>query len=285
MVENTFYEPFGDVTSGGSKEVKLYTGQFDDAATGQDYYGARYYKPSMGKFIQADPMVQAYNPQSLNHYSYVLNNPYKYTDPRGLWTFQIGLSLTAGFVAGGNIEGGFILGYSRQGGFQVGAYGVSGGGLHVGQTGSLTVSFGTSSNDYITDVRGNAITAGGSADLGISIPGYTALGFDAGIETNEPITPGNPLSLNKDNENENPNGNKKIHPVHTLNLGIGTGTMAETHVYSTYTGIYQVTVSGNSNNKQSSKSGSGTGWSNVIPDPSGRKDKNGKPIYVARSVK
>jgi RHS repeat-associated protein len=84
VVENTFYEPFGDVTSGGSKEVKLYTGQFSDELTDQYYYGARYYKPSMGKFIQPDPIIQqVYNPQNLNKYSYVINNPYKYIDPTG----------------------------------------------------------------------------------------------------------------------------------------------------------------------------------------------------------
>jgi RHS repeat-associated protein len=84
IVEETFYEPFGDVTSGGSSEVKLYTGQFSDSATGQYYFGARYYKPAWGRFVQADPEIpDIYNPQSLNRYSYSLNNPYKYVDPDG----------------------------------------------------------------------------------------------------------------------------------------------------------------------------------------------------------
>lgn len=84
VVEETFYEPFGEVTSGGDEEVKLYTGQFSDADTEQYYYGARYYKPSWGRFVQADPTIQKiYNPQSLNRYSYVWNNPYKYTDSSG----------------------------------------------------------------------------------------------------------------------------------------------------------------------------------------------------------
>jgi RHS repeat-associated protein len=83
-VEETFYEPYGAVTSGGDSEVKLYTGQFSDSATGQYYYGARYYDPTTGRFVQADPIIQnIYVPQSLNHYSYVLNNPYVYLDPDG----------------------------------------------------------------------------------------------------------------------------------------------------------------------------------------------------------
>jgi hypothetical protein len=40
--------------------------------------------PSIGKFIQADSIVPAPgNPQSLNRYAYVYNNPLRYTDPSG----------------------------------------------------------------------------------------------------------------------------------------------------------------------------------------------------------
>jgi len=48
------------------------------------YYGARYYDWVLGRFISADTIVpSATNPQALNRYSYVLNNPLKYTDPSG----------------------------------------------------------------------------------------------------------------------------------------------------------------------------------------------------------
>ena len=48
------------------------------------YYGARYYDPVPGRFIQPDTLLpDMYNPQALNRYSYALNNPYKYTDPTG----------------------------------------------------------------------------------------------------------------------------------------------------------------------------------------------------------
>jgi hypothetical protein len=44
----------------------------------------RVYDPDLGRFISADPMVQAPgNGQSLNRYSYVWNNPLAYTDPSG----------------------------------------------------------------------------------------------------------------------------------------------------------------------------------------------------------
>ncbi|MFC3122944.1 RHS repeat-associated core domain-containing protein [Agaribacter flavus] len=44
----------------------------------------RIYDPTLGRFLQADPHVQApSNSQSYNRYSYVLNNPLSYTDPSG----------------------------------------------------------------------------------------------------------------------------------------------------------------------------------------------------------
>jgi hypothetical protein len=44
----------------------------------------RIYDPTLGRFLQADPFIQApKNSQSYNRYSYVLNNPLSYTDPSG----------------------------------------------------------------------------------------------------------------------------------------------------------------------------------------------------------
>ncbi len=44
----------------------------------------RVYDPELGRFMSADPFVQApYNSQSYNRYSYVFNNPLSYTDPSG----------------------------------------------------------------------------------------------------------------------------------------------------------------------------------------------------------
>ncbi|GEM_PF-5653187 len=62
---------------------RLFTGQRLDA-TGLYYYGARYYDPAIGRFISADTVVQNLaNPQTLNRYSYVVNNPLRYIDPTG----------------------------------------------------------------------------------------------------------------------------------------------------------------------------------------------------------
>ncbi len=52
-----------------------YTGKEKDA-TGLYYYGARYYDPALGRFTTPDSIVQnLYDPQMLNRYAYVRNNP------------------------------------------------------------------------------------------------------------------------------------------------------------------------------------------------------------------
>ncbi len=81
---------------------RLFTGQRLDN-TGLYYYGARYYDPIIGRFISPDTIVQnRYNPQALNPYSYVLNNPLKYTDPTGNFAiFLLGIPLYYWIAAGG----------------------------------------------------------------------------------------------------------------------------------------------------------------------------------------
>jgi RHS repeat-associated protein len=66
---------------------KLFTGQRLDG-TGLYYYNARYYDPTIGRFISADTVVQSiFNPQCLNRYFYCSNNPLKYidSDGHGFW--------------------------------------------------------------------------------------------------------------------------------------------------------------------------------------------------------
>ena len=51
----------------------------------------RIYDPTLGRFLQADPHIQApHNSQNYNRYSYVLNNPLSYTDPSGYFFKALG---------------------------------------------------------------------------------------------------------------------------------------------------------------------------------------------------
>ena len=77
------YEPFGPSSEEDGSEDYRYTGKHEDP-TGLYYYGARYYDPDAGRFTTRDTFPgYRRNPQSLNKYSYCLNNPHKYNDPTG----------------------------------------------------------------------------------------------------------------------------------------------------------------------------------------------------------
>jgi RHS repeat-associated protein len=65
-----------------------FTGQERDSESGNDYFRARYYGSSIGRFLSADPagpwFANAADPQSWNFYTYVHNNPFINIDPTGL---------------------------------------------------------------------------------------------------------------------------------------------------------------------------------------------------------
>ena len=55
------------------------------------HMNGRIYDPIIGRFLQADPHVQApKNMQNMNRYSYVLNNPLSHTDPSGFIFKKLG---------------------------------------------------------------------------------------------------------------------------------------------------------------------------------------------------
>lgn len=84
--QRTEYGTWGAVTysSGNVDPLHRFTGQELDPETGLYYYGGRYYDSDLGRFISPDPFVQEPdNPQSLNRYSYTMNNPQRYIDPSG----------------------------------------------------------------------------------------------------------------------------------------------------------------------------------------------------------
>ena len=84
--QDIYYYPFGEIKTNTGSDVTKYkfTDQEWDAESGLYYYDARYYDPKLARFISADTIVpDPRNPQALNRYSYVVNNPIKYIDPSG----------------------------------------------------------------------------------------------------------------------------------------------------------------------------------------------------------
>lgn len=75
------------------------------------HMNGRIYDAVLGRFLSADPFVQfSDNGQSFNRYSYVLNNPIKFTDPSGHFLFII--PAVVGAIAAHAAAGVTILGLS-----------------------------------------------------------------------------------------------------------------------------------------------------------------------------
>jgi RHS repeat-associated protein len=83
--------PFGEIFAGGSTDPYLFTGKERDAESGNDYFGARFYSSNMGRFMSPDwatgaepiPYSRLDDPQTLNLYAYVRNNPSSHLDADG----------------------------------------------------------------------------------------------------------------------------------------------------------------------------------------------------------
>ncbi len=112
LVAEYSYDPWGRLRNPAT--LAIYTlGNEPDLFLGRGFTGhehlpwfglinmnARLYDPLLGRFLNPDPYVQAPDfTQSLNRYSYALNNPMKYTDPSG--EFFIIDSFLVGLFTGG----------------------------------------------------------------------------------------------------------------------------------------------------------------------------------------
>jgi RHS repeat-associated protein len=104
---HTVYQGFGDAISSTALGIPgtlydgrvrcRYTGKERDAESGLDYFGARYYASSMGRWMSPDwsakqepvPYSKLDNPQTLNLYSYVQNNPLSNLDDDGHATIEV----------------------------------------------------------------------------------------------------------------------------------------------------------------------------------------------------
>lgn len=102
VVKRYKYDPFGkrhditqiDIDQNRDGTISLvdaqqalargYTGHEEIETAGLIHMNGRVYDASLQRFLSADPNIQApSNTQNHNRYSYVLNNPLKYTDPSG----------------------------------------------------------------------------------------------------------------------------------------------------------------------------------------------------------
>jgi RHS repeat-associated protein len=92
-VSSDTYYPFGQEPSPPADNNHYkFTGKERDSESGLDYFGARYLGSTMGRFMSPDDFGgHLDDPQTLNKYSYVANNPLSRTDPTG-HDFTLGCS-------------------------------------------------------------------------------------------------------------------------------------------------------------------------------------------------
>lgn len=94
--------PYGERVMGAPESGPGYAGHVDDPDTGLVYMQARYYDPSIGRFISRDPAgLIAGDIHGISRYSYANNNPIGNIDPDGRQT----VPGTIDWQAPGMVEG------------------------------------------------------------------------------------------------------------------------------------------------------------------------------------
>ena len=123
--ESDYYPYGGEMTvSGGDSNHYKFTGKERDSESGLDNFGARYDAFTMGRFMTPDPVFisadRVFDPQSLNLYAYVRNNPLSLTDPTGL-DFYLACQTSdhsgCGQVDNGSAKGIWVQGQTVNGSF------------------------------------------------------------------------------------------------------------------------------------------------------------------------
>ena len=95
VTRTTHYKPFGGINTGERDENTSFdfAGHAYDSNTGLIYMGARWYDPTLRRFISPDPIdVRQYiegNTLLFNQYGYANQNPFRFVDPDGRMPFAM----------------------------------------------------------------------------------------------------------------------------------------------------------------------------------------------------
>ncbi|WP_412522145.1 FG-GAP-like repeat-containing protein [Shewanella algae] len=216
VVQQFTYDPWGKQTAAYSHSLlndyiapaasKGYTGHEGIDNLNLIHMNGRIYDPTLGRFLQADPHIQApTDTQSYNRYSYVKNNPMSYTDPSGfffdkLWKeikkyWRVALAIVATIYLGpiaaqlwGPIIGGAATGFV--------AGGIATGSLKGALVGAATGAMFGAIGDYFKNTQGFSVgkvashgvaggisseLSGGKFGHGFASAGFTQLAGQMGL--------------------------------------------------------------------------------------------------------
>jgi RHS repeat-associated protein len=99
VLDSIIYDPYGAVlerTASGAITPVGFTGGVADQWSGLLYLQARYYAPSLGRFVSPDPIVgNVIDPSAWSPYAYCRNNPVTFVDPTGRSIWAIILAAVA----------------------------------------------------------------------------------------------------------------------------------------------------------------------------------------------
>jgi RHS repeat-associated protein len=86
IVSRYSYDAFGNMIEAvGNTSDYLYSGHSSESSIGLYYMRARFYDPTLGRFLSRDPYPASLQGQNeYNRYAYVASNPINYSDPSGM---------------------------------------------------------------------------------------------------------------------------------------------------------------------------------------------------------
>ena len=178
----------------------------------------RNYRADMGKWLTQDLIGY---PDGWNDLAYCNNHILECVDYNGLWTVQIGVTLSGGSLLGGSISFGIAIGHSTESGYTAGFYSSVSGGMDAGYSIGASITGTHTGYGSIDALSGTAVSVGGS--LGLKL----GAGFNIGGEANIPSEA------------------KTFDPFgYSINVGYSMGVPVEIHSMITETVIHKLIDTG-----------------------------------------
>jgi RHS repeat-associated protein len=163
-----FYGPDGTPRAESALGLRfLFTGREWLSSLALYDYRHRAYSPSLGRFLQLDPL--RVNSGNSHLFLYVGNGPCNNIDPRGLWTLSWGgqFNLTMGFATSVHIA--LAGGFSWERGFSGGVVVEGGYGVGLLASASLGEAWTVTNAQSVRDLEGRSWEIGGSAGKGRNV--------------------------------------------------------------------------------------------------------------------